>query len=366
MNKTILALGALWLGLLAAPAAAAPLYEFTDLGLLAGDFSSGQATAGDYVTGYAGTSTTSSLPRAAFIWENGVLQSLGTLGGTRSTGLGVNEQGDVVGWSRDATEATRAMVYGNGVMTDLNTAHSTPGWDLSFAWDINSSGQIVGVGDGPDGGRGWLLSGGQLFDLGTLGGSSSDAYGINEAGDIVGRARTATEATHAFLYSNGLMIDLGTLGGTTSQALEINDVGQIAGWSTDANGDRLAFIYQNGTMIALADAGGGFNQAYGINDAGEIAGNARNAEGESIAALWIGDEVFDLNALVVNAAGWTFDFAWDINDQGWIVGNATDPEGNLHGFLLTPVPEPATLAIFAGGVLALFFVGARRPTASAA
>lgn len=357
---TILAAGVAWLGL-ALPAAAAPSYQFTDLGFLpTGDHASGQATANGHVVGYAGTSTTSSLPREAFIWENGAMAQLGTLGGARSTGLGVNDQGDVVGWANGPSGATTAFVYSNGVMTDLNTAHGTPSWNLSYAWDINSSGQITGVGTGANGDRAYLLSGGQLFDLGTLGGSRSDGYGINEAGDVVGRARTATEQNHAFLYSNGFMIDLGTLGGTSSQAWDINDNGQVAGWATDANGDRMAFLYENGTMFALADLGGGFNQAYGINDQGEVAGQARNAAGESVAALWIGSEAFDLNELVIGATGWTFDFAWDINDQGWIVGNATDAQGNLHAFLLTPVPEPATLVIFGGGLLALLVVGARR------
>src|SRR5881275_76438 len=45
-----------------------------------------------------------------------------------------------------------------------------------------------------------------LLDLGTLGGSSSAAWGINEAGQVVGAAATATGAQHAFLYTNGMMI----------------------------------------------------------------------------------------------------------------------------------------------------------------
>ncbi len=357
---TILAAGIAWLGL-AAPAAAVPSYQFTDLGFLPnGGHASGQATANGHVVGYAGTSTTSSVPRQAFIWENGALTPLGTLGGARSTGLGVNDQGDVVGWANGPSGATTAFVYSNGVMTDLNTTHSTPGWNLGYAWDINSSGQVTGVGTGANGDRAYLLSGGQLFDLGTLGGSRSDGYGINEAGEVVGRARTADEDTHAFLYTNGFMVDLGTLGGSSSQAWDINDAGQIAGWATDANGNRLAFLYENGAMFALADLGGGFNQAYGINDQGEVAGQARNAEGDAVAALWIDGFAFDLNDLVVGATGWTFDFAWDINDQGWIVGNATDAQGNLHAFLLTPVPEPGTLVVFGGGLLALFLVGGRQ------
>ena len=59
--------------------------------------------------------------------------------------------------------------------------------------------------------RVWAVPTYSLIDLGTLGGSSSAAWGINEAGQVVGAAATATGAQHAFLYTNGMMIDLGTL-----------------------------------------------------------------------------------------------------------------------------------------------------------
>lgn len=66
-------------------------------------------------------------------------------------------------------------------------------------------------------------------DLGTLGGSSTVGYGINNAGQVTGFSQTAQGETHAFLYSKGQMTDLGTLGGNLSVGRGINDAGQITG-----------------------------------------------------------------------------------------------------------------------------------------
>ena len=72
---------------------------------------------------------------------------------------------------------------------------------------------------------------GGMIDLGTLGGSTSQAESVNSLGHVVGRSLTAGGQTHAFLWTpTGGMIDLGTVAGTTySAASDINDAGVVVG-----------------------------------------------------------------------------------------------------------------------------------------
>lgn len=87
-------------------------------------------------------------------------------------------------------------------------------------------------------------AGGVLEDLGTLGGATSIARGINDLGWVVGESLTAEGETHAFVWTpTDGMVDLGTLGGTFSTAADINNQGYIVGDALTEAGRRVPVIW---------------------------------------------------------------------------------------------------------------------------
>src|SRR5579859_6901015 len=91
-----------------------------------------------------------------------------------------------------------------------------------------------------------------IIDLGTLGGSFSTPYRVNNFGDVTGYAQTASGATDAFLDVNGVMYDLGTLPGFVgSNGNDLNDSGQVVGDLSLGGGEYHGFLYSDGTMQDL-------------------------------------------------------------------------------------------------------------------
>src|SRR5262249_16706254 len=100
----------------------------------------------------------------------------------------------------------------------------------------------------------------------------SFATGINNLGQVVGYATTATGDGHAFIATDGVMTDLGF--GVAGQ-LAINDYGQVVG--RRGTPPAVPFLYSDGVMTNLNDqlppnSGWILTDARGINDAGQIVG----------------------------------------------------------------------------------------------
>src|SRR6266481_9308410 len=172
---------------LLATTAAAQTYTVTDLGTLGtnsrGSYSNGQCiNASGQVAGESSASS-SHTTDPAFLYSNGQLINIGSLGGEYGNGRGINTAGDIAGYSTLANGSYRAFLYTAGQMVNLGTL----GADYSVAYDLNDSGQVVGDSDTVSGeDHAFLYSNGQMTDLGTLGGDSSTAHSINNLGVIVG------------------------------------------------------------------------------------------------------------------------------------------------------------------------------------
>ena len=230
--------------------------------------------------GGGGSSSHSSSSTTIAIPTGYTVTDLGTLGGSESEALAINDNGAVVGQSQTASGDKHAFLYSSGIK-DLGVLSG----DIeSIATAINDNGQVVGSSDSSTHDHAFFYNG-TIHALGTLSGSTdSDAYGINAAGQAVGDGPTPSKATtiDAILYTisnnTASVQDIGTIGATDSVIAAINKSGLICGYGPDtANASTTGFVYTNKTKTVLATLGGAVSAATALNDNGDIVGGAQTA-----------------------------------------------------------------------------------------
>jgi probable HAF family extracellular repeat protein len=298
------------------------------------------------VVGYCESNSGTGQFSHAFLYANGGMTDLGTLGGAGSDALGINNLGQAVGWAQTTSGASHAFLWTGGTMTDIG---SLPGATEMVATAINNSGQICGYAIVGGHVHAFLDSGGQLSDLGVLPGPgmTSSATALNNNGQVVGYSYSGTNTRDAVLWSGGPITDLGNLGFPSSAAEAINDEGQIVGYLvTNSNaGETItdAFLDIGGTMEDLGNLPGGRDSdAVGINNNGVIVGTAVNGQADADGFVYSDSVMTDLQTLMPQ--GWYIWSVEGINDCGQIIGYGKDPIGTT-AFLLTPVPEPSTITL---------------------
>jgi probable HAF family extracellular repeat protein len=249
---------------------------------------------------------------SAFLWQDGIMTPLPTLGGNNSGSLGANNKGQVVGGAETAIQdpscvppqklLVDAVIWGPK-LNEIHILPPFPGDPIGVAVAINDKAEVVGL-SGVCEGPGLFLTGGvhavlwrhgKVTDLGNLGGNlGNNANAINNRGQVVGQsALSGNTFTHAFLWQDGVMTDLGTLpGDSNSTATDINNKGQVVGVSCDATFTVCrAFLWEDDVMTDLnalipRDSPLFLTFGAGINDRGEIAGTAFDAStGEAPAFL---------------------------------------------------------------------------------
>jgi probable HAF family extracellular repeat protein len=222
----------------------------------------------------------------AFGWSKGKLHNLGTLGGPDSFAFFIDDLDEIngVSFTSDIPNAgsgiptVEPFIWKNGSMRSLGTLGGTFG----YVSNITNHSEIVGfsnlVGDAVAHAYDWKPRQG-MKDLGALGGTFSSASWVNETGEIVGGSTTDDGLFHAVRWRDGHIEDLGTVAGLScSVAAQINVGGEIAGesfdcadpsnghatlWEPNGSGvDLNAFLPPNSDLTLF--------ETHFVNDGGEI------------------------------------------------------------------------------------------------
>ena len=328
------------------------------------------------------------------IIDIGTIRDIGTVGvGAYSFGLGIDSEGDVVGFSAEPTtivdpdnppppvEHAFLYTYSTQTMTDLGALGTGV---YSYAFGINDDGVVVGTSEISPGGayHAFVYSDGELTDLGVpMDFADSCAYGINDAGEVVGYASMADGSDpRPFIYDGSTMsligdgdlsgyaysvncdgiaagqfvdddgdgddgqmmdddgdaINVGSLGGPGAAAYTVNDVGLAVGAADTLGGDSHAFVSNGTTMTDAGTLGGSESVLWDVNNSGVAVGRSYIADDNGFqAAIYnMTDGMQNLNGLIGDAsANWTLWDARAINDNGLITG---------WGYYMDPTPDPVT------------------------
>ena len=340
-------------------------YTVTDLGTLGGTFSVALSMNNKgLVVGL------SALPgntqSHGFLWKNGVLIDLGTLGGPNSNApWPPSERGEVGGFADTSVPDPLGedycgfgthliclpFVWQKGVMTPLPTL----GGNNGVARQINNKGQVVGDAETmtPDPTclppavlqfNPVVWQKGEIQELPTFSGDpDGTAYSINDKGQIVGETGNCAGGLHGVLWDHGAVTDLGTLQGSHLIPLIINNKTEIVGFVVTSNTHR-AFVWQNGVTTDIGTLPGDvLARALGINSRSQVVGISCDINGNCRGFLWEDGVMTDLNTLVAADSDLFLVAGIGVNDRGQICGLAFQiSTGEFHPFLATPTHSRVT------------------------
>jgi len=238
-------------------------------------------------------------------------------------------------WSR--IRAMSALVF---LAAQLSQAQAVDysviplGGTSSQAYGINESGQVVGALYQSPGEVGYAPYRATLWNgttATTLANTYSNAFAINDTGVMAGfTASPDVLGTQATLWSGGGTTMLDSLGRMYSRVASINNAGHMAG-STNATGnsdDERATVWRDGVASELPTLGDGASDALDINEQGQIVGVSSLNQSDLRAVLWSAGTVTDLGNL-----GGTYTVANAINNRGQMVGSSTNDRGGNHAVL---------------------------------
>jgi probable HAF family extracellular repeat protein len=220
-------------------------------------------------------------------------------------------------------------------LADLGTL----GGSTAMATGVNDQGQAAGTMFDPAGYMHAFSSLSNNSSSLNSAANEAEAAGINNAGQVAG-TQFVNQAAYATVWNNGVAT---TLGGVGSFALAINNSGDVAGMLVN-NGQGNAFVTENGTVIDLGSFdGGSWSSAYALNDQGQAAGYGMISNGDFRGFIWTPGQGYS----ALGTLGGVSSYAMAINNSGQVAGSSQISSGYSHAFL-TSGPTMTDLGTLGG------------------
>ena len=278
--------------------------------------------------------------------------ALPTLGGIDDNAFDINNHGVIVGYSKNANLARRAVRWQGGLIDDLGIPASSY---RSIARGINDNGEIVGLYGDPDeyhyqafywsAGTGAITLNRSLYP-----GTSFDQFyvgmarAINGGGVIVGsieasgvdglvpykRCYRSLPIRWDNPYATPKILHCSEVGDGPNSASAINSMAVIAGYEYNGASPDNGFRWKNGvTTHVPAPVLGSNPRLASLNDAGMFVGSADMLGATTVAIRWTGTSGSEWLGTL---AGGNNSRAADVNAQGFVTGTS---EMLIEG----PVPD---------------------------
>ena len=196
-------------------------------------------------------------------------------------------------------------------------------------WGINRRGDIVGFYVSADSAHhGFLLSGGHFTTIDFPGASLTEAYGINARGDVVGTYMTTGTVTHGFILADGWFTTIDFPDATYNGPAGINSSGEVEGLYTLA-GVNHGFLLKGSDFTTVDFPGSTSSGVNGFNERGDLVGNY------SAGGVTHGYVMRDGSFTPIDYPGAAFTGAYGINRSGDVTGRYRDSAGITHAYLLS-------------------------------
>jgi probable HAF family extracellular repeat protein len=271
-----------------------------------------------------------------FLLDNGVFTTIDVPGAVRTQPFGINNHGQIVGEYVDTAGKSHGFLLDNGAFLTIDAPAPSgvegPGGASTIAFDIDDSGQIVGVSATLTAFRGFLRDAQGAFvtiEFPNVPVGGTVLTAINNLGQIAGYYAGADGAPHGFLRDEQdfTTVDVPDATGGT-MVFDINDGGQIAGVNDIVSHGYLQ--ERRGDFSAIDHPDAVLNtEPIGVNNHGQVVGYYVDADGRRRGFLR------DKQGFTpVDVPGALESLARKVNDHGQIVGGYVDANGTVHGFLL--------------------------------